>query len=227
MRILKTVIYIFAVICVLGALPVYAECGNIHSTVSPCDASRFDCTPSAAQDKISRNEGTICGRPSFEMPCREQCPPCAPAVESTASPTVAPTAEPTTAPTAQPAATYVSDGSLAAEVVRQVNAERAKYGLAALEVDSDLASAACVRASEITRHFSHTRPNGDSWSTVSALAKGENIAMGYASADKIMAAWMSSEGHRANILRESFSTIGVCAYEYNGVIYWVQLFGTN
>ena len=40
-----------------------------------------------------------------------------------------------------------------------------------------------------------------------------------------MAAWMSSEGHRANILRESYGSIGVCAQKVNGVIYWVQLFG--
>ena len=40
-----------------------------------------------------------------------------------------------------------------------------------------------------------------------------------------MAAWMSSEGHRANILRGSLSRIGVCAYRAGGVLYWVQLFG--
>ena len=112
-------------------------------------------------------------------------------------------------------------------MVRQVNEERAKYGLGALSVDGDLTKAAYIRASEITQQFSHTRPDGSSWSTVSAKAKGENIAMGYKSADKVMAAWLTSEGHRANILRESFTTIGVCAYEYNGIMYWVQLFGTN
>ena len=40
-----------------------------------------------------------------------------------------------------------------------------------------------------------------------------------------MAAWMSSDGHRANILRSGFSRIGVCAYEAGDVLYWVQLFG--
>ena len=40
-----------------------------------------------------------------------------------------------------------------------------------------------------------------------------------------MAAWLSSQGHRENILRSSFGSIGVCAYRLNGVLYWVQLFG--
>ncbi len=49
--------------------------------------------------------------------------------------------------------------------------------------------------------------------------------MGQRTADKVMAAWMSSEGHRQNILRASFGSIGVCAATVNGVTYWVQLFG--
>ena len=34
-----------------------------------------------------------------------------------------------------------------------------------------------------------------------------------------------ASGHRRNILRSGFSSIGVCAVEYNGIMYWVQLFG--
>ncbi len=163
-------------------------------------------------------------------------PTAIPTVQPTAEPTTEPTAVPTTAPTAIPTvrptvaptvAPSGTDSAYAAEVVRQVNEERAKYGLGALSVDSDLTQAAYIRAVETTKQFSHTRPDGSSWSTVSVKANGENIAMGYNSPDKVMAAWLTSEGHRANILRESFTTIGVCAYEYNGVMYWVQLFGTN
>ena len=115
--------------------------------------------------------------------------------------------------------------ALANEVVRQVNAERAKAGLSALRADAELTRAARVRASEIARKFSHTRPDGTSWSTVSASAFGENIAMGQRTADKVMAAWLTSSGHRANILRASYGAIGVCCYVSNGVTYWVQLFG--
>ena len=118
-----------------------------------------------------------------------------------------------------------TNGGLASEVIRLVNQERAKAGLKELRVDQELTRAAQVRAAEIVRKFSHTRTDGSSWSTVSSRAYGENIAMGQRTADKVMAAWMSSSGHRANILRSSYGSIGVCAYVVNGVTYWVQLFG--
>ena len=114
---------------------------------------------------------------------------------------------------------------LAEEVVRQVNLEREKRGLGLLRVSSELNRASRIRAYEITRLFSHTRPDGSAWRTVSTAAYGENIAMGQTTADKVMAAWMTSSGHRANILRPSYGSIGVCAVASNGVTYWVQLFG--
>lgn len=114
---------------------------------------------------------------------------------------------------------------LANQVVSEVNAERAKYGLSALRIDAELSRAARVRAEEIVKRFSHTRPDGTKWSTVSASALGENIARGHNTADRVMAAWMTSDGHRRNILRESYGSIGVCALQVNGVIHWVQLFG--
>ena len=161
-----------------------------------------------------------------------------PAILPTAAPTPIPTAEPTQTPTAVPtpiptAAPTPAAGpvtgdmrpGLAAQVVDQVNAERAREGLGALRVDGELTRAAQVRAREIAQSFSHTRPDGAAWSTVSASALGENIAMGQKTVDKVMAAWMTSRGHRENILRPGFGSIGVCAYISGGVTYWVQLFG--
>ncbi len=107
--------------------------------------------------------------------------------------------------------------------VSQPGAQCAQYKHAS--VDPELTRAAAIRAREIAESFSHTRPDGSSWSTVSDAASGENIARGHDSADRVMAAWMSSEGHRANILRASYTRIGVCAYEVNGILHWVQLFG--
>ncbi len=123
------------------------------------------------------------------------------------------------------AARPVAMGDIETRLVAEVNAERAKRGLPALRVDAELARAAAVRAAEIVQKFSHTRPDGSAWSTVSASAYGENIAMGQRTVDKVMAAWMSSQGHRENILRASYGSVGVCAVNANGVVYWVQLFG--
>lgn len=141
-------------------------------------------------------------------------------------PTAIPTPQPTQAPTPQPTQAQGSSiSTLAAEVVRQTNMERATRGLTELRVDDELTRAAAVRAHELVESFSHTRPDGSSWSTVSSAVSGENIARGHDSADRVMAAWMSSEGHRDNILRSGYTRIGVCALEAGGVLYWVQLFG--
>ena len=124
-----------------------------------------------------------------------------------------------------PTQTGSSVASLADEVVRHTNMEREQRGLPALRVDAELERAAAVRARELVGSFSHTRPDGSDWSTVSASVSGENIAKGHDSADRVMAAWMSSDGHRDNILRAGYTRIGVCALEAGGVLYWVQLFG--
>lgn len=115
--------------------------------------------------------------------------------------------------------------NMAYEVVQIVNRDRAAQGLSPLSIDPELSAAAMVRAKEITRKLSHTRPDGNSWSTVSDKAYGENIARGQKTAEKVSAAWMSSTGHRKNILNSRYGSIGVACYKVNGIYHWVQLFG--
>ncbi len=123
-----------------------------------------------------------------------------------------------------------SQGDFASQVVALVNAERAKQGLSALKVDTKVQQAALVRAQESAQSFSHTRPNGSSFSTalteagVSFRRSGENIAYGQSTPQQVMNAWMNSSGHRANILNENFTTIGVGYTVINGTAYWAQLF---
>lgn len=87
-----------------------------------------------------------------------------------------------------------------------------------------------MRAREIARSFSHTRPSGASFSSalsesgVSYLRAGENIAYGQKSASEVVNAWMNSPGHRANILNSSYSRIGSASVNIDGTFYWVQLF---
>ena len=119
------------------------------------------------------------------------------------------------------------DYSSAYQVMNLVNQERRNAGLNELKMDADLMEAAMQRAAELVFSFSHTRPSGQSCFTVSDKAFGENIAVGYWNADLVMNGWMNSEGHRANILREYYTSIGVGCFWYDGVGYWVQLFGMN
>lgn len=123
-----------------------------------------------------------------------------------------------------------SQGDFASQVVALVNAERTKQGLSALTIDTKVQQAALVRAKESTQSFSHTRPNGSSFSTalteagVSYRTAGENIAYGQSTPQQVMNAWMNSSGHRANILNANYTTIGVGYTVINGTAYWAQLF---
>jgi uncharacterized protein YkwD len=119
------------------------------------------------------------------------------------------------------------------DMLKQVNAQRAKNGKSALTLNQSLCASARVRASEIAKDgcFSHTRPDDSGCFTaisgVSYRTAGENIAMGtwgYYGVDEIMDGWMNSEGHRANILNGDFSEVGFGCVVVNGNGYWVQMF---
>ena len=124
-----------------------------------------------------------------------------------------------------------SNLTFAQEVVRLVNIERAKEGLNSLTADTKLEKAAIIRGKEIQTSFSHTRPDGSSFSTVlkenniSYKSAGENIAWGQKTPQEVVNAWMNSPGHKANIMSSKYSKIGV-GYLKNseGRNYWVQLF---
>ena len=124
----------------------------------------------------------------------------------------------------------IQSSSAASEIVRLTNSARSQNGYAALVEDGALSDAAAVRAREIARSFSHTRPSGASFSSalsesgVSYLRAGENIASGQKSASEVVNAWMNSPGHRANILNSSYSRIGSASVNIDGTLYWVQLF---
>ena len=135
------------------------------------------------------------------------------------------TAQPAPAPTAQPATPGTStDASQADAVFQRVNAFRAQNGAKPLKRNAELDRAAAVRAQEIATCFSHTRPDGSVWYSVSDLAYGENIARGYKTAETVMNGWIASAGHRANML-DDYATIGIAVKNVNGVMCWVQLFG--
>jgi len=60
---------------------------------------------------------------------------------------------------------------------------------------------------------------------ISYRACGENIAKGSPTPERVVQGWMNSAGHRANILNENFTTIGVGVHEdAAGVMHWAQMF---
>lgn len=115
--------------------------------------------------------------------------------------------------------------SSAYAVLDRVNAERAKVGAEPLVMNESLMESAMQRAAECAVMFSHTRPSGDDCFDINELMYGENIAMGSTTAKGVMNQWMNSAGHKANILSESFTTIGIGCVVHADGYYWVQCFG--
>ncbi|MEU6810620.1 CAP domain-containing protein [Streptomyces sp. NPDC046831] len=119
-----------------------------------------------------------------------------------------------------------------AEVLRLVNEERAKAGLAPVSASSALTDLAedFSQAMATQDFFDHTDPSGASpWDRAAKAGVtglgGENIARGQADAAAVMEAWMNSPGHRANILNPDFKTLGVGVHLGPGGPWWTQDFG--
>lgn len=118
------------------------------------------------------------------------------------------------------------------EVLYLLNELRLSEGLYPLSSIDSLDAAASVRAQEQTREYGHTRPDGSSWYTVLS-EKGvkyntaaENVAAGYPTAEGVMQGWYESDGHRANMLDNELSHVGIGYRSSTGSYkhYWVQLF---
>ena len=107
-----------------------------------------------------------------------------------------------------------------------------------LKYDYKLEKVAMQRAAEISRLFSHTRPDKTSCFTAYPKGfkwKGENIAMGtdyMMTTEFTMNLWKETnesyngQGHRRNMLHKSFTCVGVACFECDGMKYWVQEFGS-
>jgi uncharacterized protein YkwD len=128
---------------------------------------------------------------------------------------------------AVPAATLMS------EVVTQTNQLRHAAGCRQLAVDHELIDASVDQSYYMaaTGSFSHIGRGGSTFVARAhaegyAQPSGENIAWGYDTADEVMAAWMASPHHRANILNCTAKSIGSgVVYALDGTPYYTQVFG--
>jgi uncharacterized protein YkwD len=120
-------------------------------------------------------------------------------------------------------------------VINLTNAQRLANGCGAMHTDNRLTAAALAHSADMATHnyFDHTGSDGSSFVTrestagyASTNAAAENIAWGYPSAQTVVAAWMASPGHRANILNCANVAVGVgLAKKADGTAYWTQDFG--
>lgn len=172
----------------------------------------------AAKPGITAPPSTTAPKPSVTTP------------PSTRNPATTASAAPK--PSSTPTATATASG-VVARIVELVNAERGKVGCPALTLNTTLSKVAQAHSEDMALHqnMSHSGSDGSSpgdrltdagyaWS-----AYGENVAYGYASPEQVMAGWMASPGHRANILNCAFKEIGVGLAQPDD--YWTQDFGTG
>lgn len=126
------------------------------------------------------------------------------------------------------------------DIIEATNKERTKAHLPLLKTNAKLNISAEKKARDMIDkgYFEHKSPTGVTVSDLGDqvgydyIIMGENLALGdFKNADDLMAAWMASPGHRANILNPHYQDIGVSAFmgEYNGNYVWfaVQHFGTD
>ena len=126
-----------------------------------------------------------------------------------------------------------SSSSIKNKVLKLVNQEREKAGVAPLKLSTTLNSMANVRAIETSKNFSHTRANGRTCFTIfddfsmDYSCCGENLAAGNSTAAATVEQWINSPVHYSNMIDPEFTEIGIGYYYDENSIYkyhWVQIF---
>jgi uncharacterized protein YkwD len=149
----------------------------------------------------------------------------------------APTAAPTTPPTPRSTAGPTGISSLETQVYQLTNGERGRAGCPPLRLDLRLRTAARSHSNEMARYGTWGHIGRDGSTPGDRMARAgydvdggwaENIARGYANAEDVMQGWMTSAGHRANILNCGLRAIGVgVARSSTGELFWTQDFGAH
>jgi len=140
-------------------------------------------------------------------------------------------------PAAPLTAAPLDNTGFAIRVLDLTNAERTKAGLAPLTLDPRLSDAAQGYSEVLatTGCFEHDCGDVPDFSDRVSLAGytgwsalAENIAAGYKTPEAVVAGWMASPGHRANILSDRYTDIGIGLASQTGDTYgtyWAQEFG--
>jgi uncharacterized protein YkwD len=141
--------------------------------------------------------------------------------------------------------------SIEQQVLDLVNQQRQQHGCAVLVRSTQLSAAASAHSQDMALHdlFSHTGSDGSTMVSRAEAAGysysmlAENLAAGSGTAEDVVAGWMNSPGHRANILNCDLHELGVGYYTQmddqanvrldNGQVggpyhyYWTQDFGSS
>lgn len=123
------------------------------------------------------------------------------------------------------------------EIIKITNEARVAHNLPALKPDSKLDLAASDKLNDMAIHeyFAHVSPSGiNPWYWIKNArynysVAGENLAIGFITANDTVQGWLNSSSHRANLLNSQYLDIGVAvkSVEINGRegVLVVQMFG--
>ncbi|MDD3335774.1 MAG: CAP domain-containing protein [Eubacteriales bacterium] len=220
--------------------PVVTQCPDV--TVPP-EATATPLTteaPTHTQEPEATKAPAATATPSIAPTVSPVVTPCPTATQKpTATPTATKAPEETQKPieTTSPPSTDgdYTTGSVTAQEENAfllLNADRAANGRSALTLDPALCTLVRLKSSDMNanHYFSHTSPTYGSAADMlrshgySFTSVGENIAH-HATVDKAQAAFMSSTGHRTNILGAQWTKVGIgVAYDSQGFVYVTQLF---
>lgn len=127
---------------------------------------------------------------------------------------------------------------LPAVVVELTNTERENIAAQPLRRNALLDEAARLKAEDMAKnqYFAHYSPDGVSpWYWFKQVSytfahAGENLAIHFTDSDAVVTAWMNSPTHRANMVNNNYTEIGVgtAKGKFDGfdTVFVVQLFGT-
>jgi len=110
---------------------------------------------------------------------------------------------------------------VAAVLVDLANRDRTDNKLDGLTISPVLTQAAQAKANDMAAkgYFAHTSPEGiDPWFWFQQVGykftyAGENLAIDFSDSDAVNTAWMNSPTHRANLLDQHFTEIGIATAE--------------
>ena len=203
---------------------------SLDSTASLLAEDVPDTSTSPAPTTTTAPPASTTPAPSTPAPSPEAPSPQAPPVEAPPAAGSAPAEEAPAAAAAAPAAPPAAPGP-EGQVLALVNQERAAAGCAPLAADAGLAAVARAHSADMRDRgfFDHVNLDGldpfDRADRAGVSARAENIARGQQDAAAVMAGWMNSAGHRANILDCSLTRLGVGVADGSGGPWWTQLFG--
>ena len=116
------------------------------------------------------------------------------------------------------------------KLIKLINKDRRRYGFSSFDKNSVLHAAAQKRAKELSKKFSHKRPNGDKWTSAISMKydfkrAAENIACDFAKPEQVVDAWMDKASTKAKIISKQYDEIGVGVYlAPDGYLYWCAIF---